>query len=93
MMCDLYQPPVVLDCGTGYTKLGFAGNAQVVSWAVTMTTAITHLNALTPHSPALSSPPLWDSHHNKALGSSRALQAVQHPQAVACGIVWEKKQS
>lgn len=28
-MGDLYHPPVVLDCGTGYTKLGFAGNSQV----------------------------------------------------------------
>ncbi len=27
-------PAVVLDCGTGYTKMGFAGNVEVISCSV-----------------------------------------------------------
>jgi hypothetical protein len=27
------KPAVVMDCGTGYTKMGFAGNVQVRPWA------------------------------------------------------------
>jgi actin-related protein len=28
------HPAVVLDVGTGYTKLGFAGNVEVRPWAI-----------------------------------------------------------
>lgn len=29
LLTPLERPAVVLDCGTGFTKLGFAGNAEV----------------------------------------------------------------
>lgn len=32
-MASLLTPPVVMDCGTGYTKLGFAGNTEP-SWVI-----------------------------------------------------------
>eukprot|EP00891_Asterochloris_glomerata_P001539 jgi/Astpho2/1539/Aster-05411 len=35
---DMQQPAVVLDCGTGYTKMGFAGNVEP---SLTIPTAIT----------------------------------------------------